>query len=1062
MNTLSKKTMLIIALCLLCMTAFSENIHLFNDDFDEGGGSMWHFENGTQTNRWVVGSATYTGTGGKSAYISNDNGTSNIYTISGATSVVHLYVDITFPACAGGMLSFDWKSYGQSSYDVLTVSILEDTITPVAGTAITNVIATIGTYYGKSEWQHVDYTFPTTYSNVTKRLVFSWKNNASSGTQPPAAIDNVHIEVFPLISKTVHLADAGTLKDTPGIADATTLKIMGNMDARDVKFMRDNIARLVHLDLSEANILEYTGTGGTYIYSSEQTYPANTMPKYSFYGSSSATYKTSLKSVILPKTVICIANSAFRNCTGLNDVSFPRGLKILEPYAFTQCLSLTDIKLPVGLSTISSYAFATCNIVDCVIPEGVTTVGQEAFSSNSAMKTVSLPESFTTLGTRAFGYNESITTIITRNLTPPALEASVFNSVNKTNCTLIVPNSAVNIYANTQYWNQFKNIVGGGIALSLNINNPVWGEIAAETNSGLYPEGTRIRLVANPFYPLCTFLNWTDQYGTENNSANLDFILTGNTSLKANFTNSSLKSLSVSYGSLTPDFDPAVTNYTLSVPHPVNTISIDAVSEHDTAKVTGNGTHNLETGNNTMEVIVEVEHGITKTYTVHVNRAEALQVPFKQEFEDDISDWITENGNQTNQWIWGTATASTGDKSVFISNDGVNNAYTTNYDGSLVHFYCDVYFTPSDGNYKLSFDWKGVGLASTWDEDYHYMSVHLVETSVNPVAGTGLSLATQLGTFRRSDVWQRTEIALSGAYSGTIKRLVFTWVNSNLTAGQPPIAIDNVAVTGADILKTPFISDFENSSHKWTVSNGAQYNQWVRGTATAASGENSFYISDDGVNNHYNRNVSKVHLYGDVYFSPSSEDYQLSFDYKGHGRSSDKLSAYVIETTSNPVAGNVLTNPVWEEYINTDTWKNTSVSLPKAYSGTEKRIVFTWVNWNEYNNPESTGQPPAAIDNISVQSQGTSGISSVEENMLSIFPNPVRDELRIKISETTFDVSQLREGKTVRIYNIAGQNVLNSQLSTLNSINVSHLPAGVYIVRICTDKGVADKKLIKE
>jgi len=53
--------------------------------------------------------------------------------------------------------------------------------------------------------------------------------------------------------------------------------------------------------------------------------------------------------------------------------------------------------------------------------------------------------------------------------------------------------------------------------------------------------------------------------------------------------------------------------------------------------------------------------------------------------------------------------------------------------------------------------------------------------------------------------------------------------------------------------------------------------------------------------------------------------------------------------------------------------------------------------------------------------------------------------------------------ENVEIYNVVGQKVIfNFQLSTFNSIDVSHLPTGIYFLRIQTEKGTVTKKMMKQ
>ncbi len=154
----------------------------------------WTVVNGTETNKWAVGTAV-ANTGTQSAYVSNDNGTTNAYTLT-STSIVHMYRDITFPAGTNPFnLKFNWKGSGEGTstlYDYLRVSIVPTTTVPVAGTALATGL--IGTYNLQSGWQIVNASLANaTYANQTWRLVFTWNNDGSDGTQPPIAIDDISI-----------------------------------------------------------------------------------------------------------------------------------------------------------------------------------------------------------------------------------------------------------------------------------------------------------------------------------------------------------------------------------------------------------------------------------------------------------------------------------------------------------------------------------------------------------------------------------------------------------------------------------------------------------------------------------------------------------------------------------------------------------------------------------------------------------------------------------------------------------------------------------------------------
>lgn len=87
--------------------------------------------------------------------------------------------------------------------------------------------------------------------------------------------------------------------------------------------------------------------------------------------------------------------------------------------------------------------------------------------------------------------------------------------------------------------------------------------------------------------------------------------------------NNALSSLTVNMGELTPAFDPAVTEYTLSLPLNSDKLTVTADPSDSKATVEGAGEVALQGGENKISVVVTAENGDTKTYTVTVKVAQA-------------------------------------------------------------------------------------------------------------------------------------------------------------------------------------------------------------------------------------------------------------------------------------------------------------------------------------------------------------------------------------------------------------------------------------------------------
>lgn len=137
---------------------------------------------------------------------------------------------------------------------------------------------------------------------------------------------------------------------------------------------------------------------------------------------------------------LCQAESLYLNGDLVTDLIIPNGVTNIEEFAFYSCESLTSVTIPVSVTMIAERAFAACTglqninvdenntayssdsqgilynkqkttliqapggITSCVIPEGVTAIGQYAFRSCANLRTVTIPASVTSIGGYAFNY----------------------------------------------------------------------------------------------------------------------------------------------------------------------------------------------------------------------------------------------------------------------------------------------------------------------------------------------------------------------------------------------------------------------------------------------------------------------------------------------------------------------------------------------------------------------------------------------------------------------------------------------------------------------------------
>ena len=93
-----------------------------------------------------------------------------------------------------------------------------------------------------------------------------------------------------------------------------------------------------------------------------------------------------------------------------------------------------------------------------IIPEGVTTLGNNVFDGCSTLSSITLPSTLTTIGNSAFKNCYGITNLVCNATMPPIVGSGAFDGVVKDNFTLQVPEAAVSRYQTASGWNEFKRI----------------------------------------------------------------------------------------------------------------------------------------------------------------------------------------------------------------------------------------------------------------------------------------------------------------------------------------------------------------------------------------------------------------------------------------------------------------------------------------------------------------------------------------------------------------------------------------------------------------------------
>lgn len=133
-----------------------------------------------------------------------------------------------------------------------------------------------------------------------------------------------------------------------------------------------------------------------------------------------------LQTLCLPHTLRRIGSRAFRECNQLMVADIPDEVTSIDNMSFWGCSRLSEVHLPKGLIRIPSSCFSKTGLMKVVVPEGVRSIGYDAFGVCEQLKSVTLPQS---------------------------------GKATASHVTLHVPAISQEAYKNAECWNEVKCIV---------------------------------------------------------------------------------------------------------------------------------------------------------------------------------------------------------------------------------------------------------------------------------------------------------------------------------------------------------------------------------------------------------------------------------------------------------------------------------------------------------------------------------------------------------------------------------------------------------------------------
>lgn len=143
-----------------------------------------------------------------------------------------------------------------------------------------------------------------------------------------------------------------------------------------------------------------------------------------------------LTGVILPNSVTITGDSMFYKST-IEWIKLPDSIVSMGAYSFGGCVKLKRINIPPKLTSIPSNFTTGCLFTYIAIPEGVQTIGDNAFDSTK-LTSVIIPSSVISLGNGAFVGCGSLNEIECKPLVAPNISSTAFRYIGR-NGTLKVP-----------------------------------------------------------------------------------------------------------------------------------------------------------------------------------------------------------------------------------------------------------------------------------------------------------------------------------------------------------------------------------------------------------------------------------------------------------------------------------------------------------------------------------------------------------------------------------------------------------------------------------------------
>ena len=129
------------------------------------------------------------------------------------------------------------------------------------------------------------------------------------------------------------------------------------------------------------------------------------------------------------------------------------------------------------------------------------------------------------------------------------------------------------------------------------------------------------------------------------------------------------------------------------------------------------------------------------------------------------------------------------------------------------------------------------------------------------------------------------------------------------------------------------------------------------------------------------------------------------------------------------------------------------IIIPSPIAGRMYRLEVSHKGNLVDNNQNISSQNYAIIITGFDSSASLQTSENSKEKLVTIYPTKTKDFVNILIP---------KGAKTIDIFDLSGKSVLKTEAKSFQTIDVSQLPKGTYIINVKTDKNVSSHKFIKE